>query len=76
MQLTNKTVKVTVLTFSGKDDLANHILDLFTRALPLLEDIIGVPFPPEYPITVQEFIRQDLGGVSGRNRGENGHSDH
>jgi aminopeptidase N len=72
VKLSTKTVTLTVYAFPNETQNAKHILDLYAKALPALEDLIGVPFPQNYPIKVQEFARKDIGDMAGKNNGING----
>jgi hypothetical protein len=70
--LSTKTVNISVLALAGETQKAQHVIDIYSKALPALEDLIGVPFPPNYAIEVREYKRADIGGVAGRNQGQKG----
>jgi hypothetical protein len=72
IKLSTKTVDLVVLVLSGDIAKGQHVIDTYTKALPELEDLIGVPFPPDYTIRVQEYKRADIGNVAGRNMGMGG----
>jgi hypothetical protein len=72
IKLATKTVDLIVYAFTNDIQKGKHIIELYTKALPALEDLIGVPFPQNYPIKVQEYAKNDLEGLSGKNGGING----
>ncbi|HET7831139.1 MAG TPA: hypothetical protein VFL03_16415 [Candidatus Limnocylindrales bacterium] len=56
------------LTLRGwKDDPAwsTRIGDLFTRSLPVLRDEVGLPWPHEQPLTVEEAASRTADGYAG-----------
>ncbi len=70
--LGNKSVPITVTLWEGEDREAQRILDLYISALPVMEQITGVPFPPNYPVKVSEGTTTELKGYAGQNGGQNG----
>jgi hypothetical protein len=59
--LSSRTVDLVVFVFAGESQKGQHIVDLYSKALPPLEGLIGVPLPRDYTtVKVQEYKRQDL----------------
>lgn len=71
--LRNKSVTITVEYWEGERAKAEYILNLYRRALPLLEEITSIPFPRPYQnIVVKEVTYEDTKGSAGVNSGAAG----
>jgi hypothetical protein len=72
VKLARKSVPIIVSLWEGEDQEAQRILDLYVSALPVLEQITGVSFPPDYAVKVAEGTTTELKGYAGQNDGQNG----
>ncbi len=68
----NKRIPIDIQYWQDEEHEARYILDLYGRAIPILEEIIGVPFPPSYPLIVKKATLQEMKGFDGRNSGKGG----
>jgi hypothetical protein len=71
-ELKEKAPRITVSFWEGEGGKAEHIISLYRAALPLMENLWDIPFPPSYPIIVREGTYQDTKGFEGTNGGSRG----
>lgn len=71
-RLKNKNVTITVQYWEGERNKAEYILYWSSKALPVLEELTGIPFLQPYPIVVRESTLEDTGGAAGVNSGVRG----
>lgn len=57
--------ELTVRAWPDDPEWAERVGSLFTRGLPDLQGLIGVPWPREDPLVVQESVSRTTGGYSG-----------
>jgi hypothetical protein len=65
VQLRDQKVPVNITYFQGEDGFAQHVSDLATAALPVIEDIYGVTYSGPPAINVSERVRQVILGYEG-----------
>lgn len=72
IRMSKQNVNLTVNYWAGYDNKAGHVSDTAARGLPVLEDIIGVPFPHLYSISISQSSSGGIGRWGGVNRGSQG----
>ncbi len=65
VQLRDQKVPVNITYFQGEDGFAQHVSELATAALPVIEDIYGVTYSGPPAINVSERVRQVILGYEG-----------
>ncbi len=65
LPLRQKSVAVTLSYFQGEEAWAQHLQQLVTAALPVLEDLYGFPYSGPFAINVAERGRQVILGFEG-----------
>ncbi len=65
VQLRDRKVPVNITHFQGEEAFAQHVGDLAMQALPVLENIYGVPYFGPPTINISERVRQVILGYEG-----------
>ncbi len=63
--LKEKAVSVTLSYFQGEEATSQHLKDLVSTALPLMEDVYGFPYPGPPSVSVSQGGRQVALGYEG-----------
>jgi hypothetical protein len=61
----DETIELTLRGWKDDPAWSDRIGDLFTRSLPVLREEIGLPWPHERPLTVQEAASRTADGYAG-----------
>ena len=65
IDVSGRHAAATIRYFAGEESWAAHTKDLVSTALPVLEEIYGVPYPGPLAFDVAERGRESLGGYEG-----------
>ncbi len=65
LSLRQRNVSVTLTYFPGEEPWAQHLQQLITAALPIIEDLYGFPYSGPFAINVAERGRQVILGYEG-----------
>jgi hypothetical protein len=63
--LSESELSLTIRYFPGEETWAFHIQELATAALPVMEDIFGIPYQGPTDLEISERGRQDIAGYEG-----------
>ena len=64
VQAGGQTIDLRLNAWTDDGAWATRVGDLFTRSLPTLHDEIGLPWPHETPLTVQEAVNRSSSGYA------------
>ena len=65
VEVASGTFDVTVQFFPGEEAWAQHVQEITAAALPVLEELFGVPYDGPRTLTIAERGRQDIAGYDG-----------
>lgn len=65
VQLRDRKVPINITYFQGEEGFAQHIGDLATHGLPVIEDLYGLPYTGAGTVNISERVRQVILGYEG-----------
>jgi hypothetical protein len=68
VKMQQKDVRITVYYYSGEKAWGQHIFDINVEVLPILEDLIGIPYPHDFDVVIYPKRSEDINMWNAQNR--------